>query len=356
MEYRLQLLQQKIQETQTEALLIHSGTNRRYISGFTGSSGAVVVLPQKAYFITDFRYLEQAKEQAPHFELVDGTSGLWQAVAQICQENRLESLNFEADYLSFSQHAALQEAVGNVTLDATSGWIEKFRYIKDANELALIRQAAFIADQAFEGILQVMRPGLSEREISLRLEMMMREMGATSSSFDMIVASGVRSALPHGVASEKILEKGDLVTLDFGALYEGYCSDLTRTVVLGKPNSQQKEIYDIVLEAGKRTISALRAGMTGKEADACARDYISEHGYGEAFGHSTGHGIGLEIHENPRLAKTSEEILEKDMVVTVEPGIYLPGFGGVRIEDDVRITENGCEVLTHSPKELISLD
>lgn len=355
MEYRLSLIQQKMKETDTEAFLVHHGINRRYLSGFTGTSGILFILPEQAFFLTDFRYLEQAKEQAPHFQLIDATNGWWDEVAKLCGKHRVKKLRFEADYLSFSQYTALQEALSNVALEPTTGWIEKLRQKKDANELALIRKAAEIADHAFEKILQVLRPGLTEREISLRLEMMMREMGASSSSFEMIVASGKRSALPHGVASEKLLKKGDLVTLDFGAIYEGYCSDLTRTVVLGKPSSQQKEIYDIVLEAGKRTIAALHAGMSGKQADAIARDYITEHGYGEAFGHSTGHGIGLEIHEHPRLSKNSEDILEPDMVVTVEPGIYLPEIGGVRIEDDVRITEHGCEVLTHSPKELISL-
>lgn len=356
MEKRVQAIRQKMRETDTEALMVHSAFNRRYLSGFTGTSGIVLLVKEKAYFITDFRYIEQATKQAPHFQIVDGTNGMWKAVASILQENHVRALRFEQDYLTFAEYRLLQDLLRDIDLLPTSGWVEELRATKDPDELALIQKAAEIADRTFEEVLKELRPGISERQVAMSLEMKMREMGATSSSFEIIVASGKRSALPHGVASEKILEKGDFITLDFGAFYKGYCSDITRTVVLGKPNSQQQEIYDIVLEAGKRTLSALRAGMRGKEADAIARDYITEHGYGDAFGHSTGHGIGLEIHENPRLSKTSDDLLAPDMVVTVEPGIYLPEFGGVRIEDDVRITENGCEILTHSPKELISLD
>lgn len=355
MSKRIRLLQEKLKEVGQEALLVTHPANRRYISGFTGSSGVVLITTEEAFLITDFRYQIQAKEQAPDCHVIIGD--LWQVVGEKCQELKLSSLAFEADYVTFSQYKRLESYLGDISLQPGDKWIESMRMIKDEEEIQLIRQAAQIADEAFEEILKEIRPGITEREIAFRLEVLMRERGATSSSFDMIVASGLRSALPHGTASDKALEKGDLLTLDFGAIYKGYVSDLTRTVVLGQPNEKQKEIYNIVLEACNRTIEALKPGLTGKDVDDIARDYIKSHGYGDYFGHSTGHGIGLEVHEDPHLSsRRGDCILQPGMVVTIEPGIYLPDLGGVRIEDDVLITESGYEVLTHSPKELIILD
>lgn len=355
MSIRIRRLQEKLKEASQEALLITHPANRRYISGFTGSSGIVLVTTEEAFIFTDFRYQIQAAEQAPACQVLIGD--MWQLVGEKCQELKLSSLAFEADYLTFSEYKRLEDHVGNILLKPGEKWVESLRMIKDEEELQLIRRAAQIADEAFDQILKEIRPGISEREIAFRLEVLMRERGASSSSFDMIVASGVRSALPHGTASDKLLEKGDLLTLDFGAYYKGYASDLTRTVVLGHPSEKQKEIYEIVLEACNRTIQALKPGMTGKEVDAIARDYIDSKGYGEYFGHSTGHGIGLEVHEDPHLSSRRGDLtLQPGMVVTIEPGIYLPDLGGVRIEDDVLITETGCEVLTHSDKNLIILD
>lgn len=230
--------------------------------------------------------------------------------------------------------------------------IEKLRMKKSPEELEVLKAAAKIADDAFEHICSYIKAGMTELEVSNELEFFMRSQGATSSSFDIIVASGLRSALPHGVASDKKIESGDLITLDFGALYNGYVSDITRTVAVGEPSDKLKEIYHVVLESQVLALEKIKPGMTGIEADAIARDYIKSKGYGEAFGHSTGHGIGLEVHEGPGLSFRSETILEPGMAVTVEPGIYLPGIGGVRIEDDILITETGNERLTHSSKEL----
>lgn len=357
MEGRIRRLQEVLKEAGQEALLITHPANRRYVSGFTGSAGVVLITANDAFLITDFRYTIQANEQSPACQVLIHQGDMWQQVGEKCQELKLKSLAFEPDHLTFAEYKRLEGHLGNISLTPGEKWVETLRMVKDEEELKLVRRAAQIADEAFENILSEIRPGVSEREIAFRLEVLMRERGASSSSFDMIVASGKRSALPHGTASEKVIEKGDLVTLDFGAVYEGYVSDLTRTVVLGKPSEKQKEIYDIVLEACNRTIQALKPGMTGKEADAIARDYISAKGYGEYFGHSTGHGIGLEVHEGPRLSGLNgDDILIPGMIVTVEPGIYLPDLGGVRIEDDVLITETGCEVLTHSSKELIIID
>ncbi len=236
-----------------------------------------------------------------------------------------------------------------------SGVIEKLRLIKTEAEIKILKVAADIADAAFKHILDFIRPGKTELEVSNELEFFMRRAGATSSSFSTIVASGHRSALPHGVASDKVIEAGDIVTMDYGAYYNGYVSDITRTVAVGEPDAKLKEIYDIVLNAQLRGMDGFKPGMTGREADALTRDYITEKGYGEYFGHSTGHGIGLEVHEGPSLSMKSDIILEPGMVVTCEPGIYIPGLGGVRIEDDTHITKDGNEALTHSTKELIIL-
>ncbi|MNI41830.1 putative peptidase [compost metagenome] len=228
--------------------------------------------------------------------------------------------------------------------------------IKDARELQIMQEAADLADLTFSYILTKLRPGVSEHEIALEIEMFIRQNGGTSTSFESIVASGERSALPHGKASERILQTNEFVKLDFGAYYKGYCSDITRTVVLGQPSDKHKEIYDIVLEAQLTCLDQLKPGMKGSEGDALTRDVITRYGYGDYFGHGTGHGLGMEVHESPRLSKTDDTILKPGMVVTVEPGIYLPGFGGVRIEDDVVLTDTGIKILTHSTKDLLIID
>ncbi|KPC77749.1 Xaa-Pro dipeptidase [Thermoactinomyces vulgaris] len=355
LEKRLSKLRQKLQERGIEALLISHPVNRRYLTGFTGSAGVVLITATEQLLLTDFRYVIQAQEQAPQMTLVQH-QGIYHTVGEQCRKLGIKALSFEQDHLTFAEFLQLKEAVGDIKLQPTSGIVKELRMVKDADELAVMREAARIADQAFSKILSDIKPGVRENEISFKLEFYMRELGATSSSFDMIVASGKRSALPHGVASDKVLELGDLVTLDFGAFYQGYASDITRTVMLGRPSEKQKEIYDIVLEACNRTIAALRPGMTGKEADAVARDYISAHGYGDFFGHSTGHGLGMEVHELPMLSSRGDMVLQPNMVVTVEPGIYLPEVGGVRIEDDVVITETGCEALNQSSKEWIVIE
>jgi Xaa-Pro aminopeptidase len=255
----------------------------------------------------------------------------------------------------FAEYAAWNGALKGIELVPVSGIVEQLRMIKDEAELAVMRDAAALADETFRHIAGFIRPGLRESEIALEMEIFMRAKGATSTSFETIVASGERSALPHGVASERIVSKDEFVKLDFGAYYKGYCSDLTRTLVVGKPTGKHREIYDIVLEAQLTALAGIKPGMTGSEADALARDVIARHGYGDRFGHGTGHGLGMEIHEAPRLSKTGDIVLQPGMTVTVEPGIYIPGFGGVRIEDDIVITENGNALLTSSPKELLVL-
>ncbi|MFK8793119.1 M24 family metallopeptidase [Planococcus plakortidis] len=348
---KLMKLREQMQKRELDSLLVTNPYNLRFITGFTGTAGLALITPNDAWFITDFRYTEQAGEQVKEFKVVQAQKGLIDEVARIAGEATVERLAFEQDYMTFATYSQYQEKL-TATLEPVSGVIEKLRMVKSPEELEVLKAAAKIADDAFEHICSYIKAGMTELEVSNELEFFMRSQGATSSSFDIIVASGLRSALPHGVASDKKIEQGDLITLDFGALYNGYVSDITRTVAVGEPSDKLKEIYQVVLDSQMLALEKIKPGMTGIEADAIARDYIKSKGYGEAFGHSTGHGIGLEVHEGPGLSFRSETVLEPGMAVTVEPGIYLPGIGGVRIEDDILITETGNERLTHSSKEL----
>lgn len=348
---KLTKLREQMQKQELDSLLVTNPYNLRFITGFTGTAGLALITPNDAWFITDFRYTEQAGEQVKEFKVVQAQKGLLDEVARIVQEAAVERLAFEQDYMTFATYSQYQDKL-SATLEPVSGLIEQLRMVKAPGEIDVLKAAAKIADDAFEHICTYIKPGMTELQVSNELEFFMRSQGATSSSFDIIVASGLRSALPHGVASDKKIEQGDLITLDFGALYQGYVSDITRTVAVGEPSDKLKEIYKIVLDSQVLALEKIKPGMTGIEADAIARDYIKSKGYGEAFGHSTGHGIGLEVHEGPGLSFRSETVLEPNMAVTVEPGIYLPGIGGVRIEDDILITETGNERLTHSSKEL----
>ncbi|MED3311934.1 Xaa-Pro dipeptidase [Bacillus thuringiensis] len=351
---KIERLRSAFGEAGIDGILLTNEHSRRYMANFTGTAGVVLISKDRAQFITDFRYVEQASKQAVGYEIVQHAGLIIDEVAKQVKELGIQKLGFEQDTLTYSSYSAHKEAI-DAEFIPTSGLVEKLRLIKTDSEIKILKEAAQIADAAFEHILSFIRPGVSEIEVSNELEFFMRKQGATSSSFDIIVASGLRSALPHGVASEKVIETGDFVTLDFGAYYKGYCSDITRTIAVGEPSDKLKEIYNIVLEAQLRGVNGIKAGLTGREADALTRDYITEKGYGEYFGHSTGHGIGLEIHEAPGLASRSDTVLEPGMAVTVEPGIYIPGIGGVRIEDDIIVTSEGNEVITKSPKELIIL-
>ncbi|WP_058303699.1 M24 family metallopeptidase [Gorillibacterium timonense] len=352
---RLQKLRKELEERKLDAILITNAFNRRYISGFTGSSGYVLVTADRAWFLTDFRYTEQAAQQAVGFEIIMHQPNVILSVKELLEGVHITKVAFEQDDLSYGTYQAYARDLGGIELVPVSGLVEKLRMYKDEAELDILQQAADLADKTFTHILGFLKPGVTEIDTALEMEFFMRKNGATSSSFDTIVASGVRSALPHGVASEKAIQTGDLVTMDFGALYKAYCSDITRTVGIGKVSPKHREIYDIVLEANLHTLANLKPGMTGKEGDALARSVIEKAGYGDRFGHGTGHSVGLEVHEQPRLSLYCDTVLEPGMVVTVEPGIYLPGFGGVRIEDDVVITETGIRVLTRSTKEFLEI-
>ncbi len=353
---RLERLRAELDARELDAVLIAKPENRAYLSGFTGSAGLLLISRDRAALITDFRYIEQATAQAPAFDVVKMESTNQAALARLVDEWGVSRLGFEGDFLTVDDHRNYQQAAAGCQWTSITGLVEGLRMIKDETEIELMRKAAAIADDAFAQILPLIKPGVLERDLATELEYRMKKLGAEGVAFETIVASGVRSSLPHGVASDKPLEQGDLVTFDFGALYQGYCSDMTRTVMVGEPTDKQREIYGIVLEAQKRGVAACRPGITGKELDAVCRSYIAEKGYGEYFGHGTGHGVGRFIHEGPRVSQRGGDVvLQPGMVVTVEPGIYLPGWGGVRIEDMLLITESGAESFTHSPKELLIL-
>lgn len=351
---RVNDIQQKMKSEGVEALLITSPYNLRYASNFTGSTGLSVITQSKAFFVTDFRYTEQAADQAVGFEIVKNTGPIYEEVKAIVEKENIKSLGFEKEFVTFSMYEQITSLL-TCELIPVSGLVESLREIKEDSEVETIQKAIKITEFAFEEILNFIKPGVSEIEVANKLDFLMREKGASGVSFDTIVASGKRSAMPHGVASDKKIENGDMITLDFGCYYKGYVSDMTRTFSLGDPGEELKKIHQIVLDANLKVTEVAKAGVTGKALDDIARDYIKEKGYGEAFGHSTGHGIGLEVHEGPGINFRNEKVLVSGNVITNEPGIYIPGLGGVRIEDDLLITENGNKNLMSVTKELIQL-
>lgn len=350
---RIEKLNSALEAKHLEAVVVLTDFNRRYLSGFTGTSGALIITKEHKLLITDFRYIEQATSQAPEFEIVKQSGALIDEVKAQLESLDVQNVGFEGHLVSYDTYLQLSKSY--ISLISISGLIEKIREVKDDSEIKLIQKASEIVDETYEYVLTVARAGMTEQQLKAKLESKLLELGAEGTSFDTIVASGHRGALPHGVASEKVINKGELITLDFGAYYKGYSSDITRTFAIGEPDPKLKEIYNIVLEANMKGIAAAKKGITGKQLDAVARDYIASKGYGDAFGHSLGHGIGLDVHEGPNLSKKSESKLEINNCVTIEPGIYLDGLGGVRIEDDILITENGCECFTKCSKNLIIL-
>lgn len=351
---RVDNLRKEMIKEDISSFLITSSYNLRYLTGFTGTTGVALITLDDAFFITDFRYTEQAEKQCIGYKVVQNFGPIFDVVADLVEEKELTTLAFEEATVSFKEYVQL-EMIMEADLIPVSGMIEELREIKDEDEVKIIEKACAIADKAFSHILTYIKPGMTEIQVANELDFYMRSLGASGVSFETIVASGLRSAMPHGVASAKVIEQGDFITIDFGCYYEGYVSDMTRTISLGEPSEKLKEIYQIVKEAQQKVLDVAKPGMTGAELDAVARDYITSKGYGEAFGHSTGHGIGLEIHEGPNVSKMAEKSFVAGNVITNEPGIYLPGIGGVRIEDDMLVTENGIKRLTHSEKELIIL-
>ncbi len=355
MKNRIKKVRDIINEAEYDSLLIDSDVNRFYLTNFTGSAGRVLFTPENEYFITDFRYTEQAANQTDGFKIVELNKDVVESINDILQRDGTEKLGFEAKTVNYYQYGKYDEKFKDIELISTEDLIKDVRMIKEENEIEMIKKAIEISDKAYEHILDFIEVGMTEKEVALELEIFQKKLGGSKNAFDFIVASGKRSSMPHGVASDKVINENELITLDFGTFYKGYCSDMTRTFVLGKANQKQKEIYNKVLEAQLAVIDKIKAGMSGVEADKIARDIIEDAGYGDNFGHGLGHGIGVEVHEGPNVSYKSEDDLKENSIVTDEPGIYIKDWGGVRIEDDLLITKDGCEVLNSSPKELIEV-
>lgn len=347
---RITRIRERLQAEGADVFLVSSAVNRRYLTGFTGSAGLVWISGTRQALLTDFRYVEQVKAECPDWELIQ-IENYNESLKKLIEDDGVKKIAFEKDYVTVKQIEEWREKLSPQFL-GVSGWAEELRMIKSEAEIENIKRAAKIADDAFAELVPKIRSGVTELDIALELEFLMRKRGASAMSFDPIVASGPRSALPHARPTDRVFSVGDFVVFDFGCVVNGYCSDMTRTIVIGEPEEQHLLIYDLVLKAQLTSLEAVGPGKTGAEIDAIARDIIGEMGYGEYFGHGLGHSLGLEVHESPRLSKTDQTVLQPGMLVTVEPGVYIPGFGGVRIEDLVLVTEGGHEVLSSTFKEL----
>lgn len=352
---RLIRLRKYLREQGLDGVVVSKLENLHYFSGFTGDDSMLVIGMNTAQLVTDFRYVEQAAEEAPDFQVKKQEKGLLKRVAEIINEDGLSKVGFEGGSLCYDWHRKIAGQLHDVDFSHSVS-LDSLRQIKSQEELACIRRAMAIGDEAFAYILTYIRPGISEMDVAAALENCMRQKGSLRPSFATIVASGKRGSLPHGTATEKLINVGEFVTMDYGAVYKGYHSDMTRTVCVGRADEKQRHVYSTVLKAQELGVSLVQPGASGKEVDEKVRRQIAEAGYGRYFGHGLGHSLGLEIHEEPRLSPSSTcEALAENMLVTVEPGIYIPDWGGVRIEDTVAVREGGCEILAHSPKELIEL-
>ncbi|KAB2334681.1 aminopeptidase P family protein [Cytobacillus depressus] len=343
-----------------DGMMIVHPWNRQYMSGFTGSNGVLLISETEAKLITDYRYFEQAKNQAKDYEVVlhTGHTGhkgkIFEEVVVQANEMNIKKLGFEQEHLSYGLFSR-NESLFAAELIPTHEVIESLRMIKTEDEIKKLRVAAEITDNAYLHILNVIRAGMSELDVAEELGAFIKKHGCSTTSFSPIVASGYRSSLPHGRASDKIIEKGDMITIDFGANYEGYWADISRVVSIGEPAPELKKLHEIVLTSFENCVAHLRPGLTDQEVDYFMRENIIKHGYNEQSGTGTGHGIGLEVHEAPLFSVLKDKVLEENMVITVEPGIYLKGLGGARVEDVILITKNSREVLTPSTKELVIL-
>ncbi len=351
MSERLTEFRKALAEKSIDAMLITDPVNRLYLSGFEGSSGVLLIGRDEAFLVTDFRYLEQAAAQAGHFSVRRWQDDLYKNLVPIINEAGWKKIGFEAKNVIFSAYQEMQEKLP-VELIPVEDAVEKKRMRKSEAEIEALRSGARVLDRAYEFILSFIKPGLPEKQLALELEIFLLRQGAQERSFQFIVASGERGAMPHGTASNRLMREGELVTIDYGAVFNSYATDMTRTLALGRIDQKQRDLYNLVLEAQQEAVKAVKPGMKASELDAVARNIIDQAGYANYFGHGLGHGIGLETHEQPVLNPRSVTVLEPGMTVTIEPGIYIKGWCGIRIEDMVAVTENGGEVLTKSPRDL----
>lgn len=355
MNNRLLRLVEALGQSALEGMLVSTPENRRYLSGFTGSAGYLLITKDRAILATDSRYTQQATDQAPDFRVIPAQSG-WDWLIESLQKSGISRLGFESEHLTVAEHHRLLDSIKQepsltgISLVATSGIVDGLRVVKDPEELTLLQRAIDASDSAMDAVCPTLREGMTEREVAWRMEQAMRNFGADSVSFNTIVASGPNGAMPHHRPTDRAIGPGEPIVIDMGAKIGGYCSDITRTVVIGEADETFRKVYDIVLGAQLTAISIVRPDLTGGEGDSLARSVIQEAGYGDNFGHRLGHGVGLAVHEAPRVGPNSADKLTAGTVFTVEPGIYIPGWGGVRIEDIVLLEDFGARPLSKARK------
>ncbi len=347
---RLAKVREVLPKQEIDALLVSQPENRRYLSGFTGSAGLLVITAERAMLATDSRYYEQVGREAPTFELVKVEVRIPELLSGLLADLGVKRLGFESQHLTVEQLKTYSKATEDTEWLPLENTVEKIRAVKDKEEIEAIRRSAALTDDAFAHLLKVIKPGMTELEAAWEIEVYMRTHGASKVAFDLIVAAGPNGAMPHAQPGDQAIQTGAPVVVDIGCVLDGYCSDMTRTFCLGAPNSRYLEVWNVVLQAQEAAEAMICAGTTGVAADAAARDVIVEAGYGDFFGHGLGHGVGLAVHEKPGASRLSEDTFEAGMSLTVEPGIYLPGEFGVRIEDLVIIGEDGIEILSNTPK------
>ncbi len=348
---RLARLRDRMAALELPAMLITQPLNRYYLSGFSGSAGTLFVSAERAILLTDSRYTERAAAEAPDFEIARLERDVASALPNVLAQAGVNRVGFESTHLTCAEYKTWAETIGEAALVPTQGLVEELRAVKEAGEIALIREAVAIADAAYAHLKRILRPGLTEKQVAWELETWMRTHGADGIAFDIIVASGPNGAMPHAMASDREIRAGEPIVVDMGARVRGYHSDLTRTLYLGDGDETFRRVYDVVQRAQQAAEAQLAPGVLGPDVDVMARSIIAEAGYGDNFGHGLGHGVGLAVHESPGLNQRTKDTLAPGHVVTVEPGIYLSGWGGVRIEDMVLITQDGAEILTQADKD-----
>jgi len=334
-----------------EGMLITRLNNIFYLSGFTGDAGLLYLTPKKAFFISDLRFEGMVEKEVKDSKIILTQKGYFQALKEVVSE---KIIGYE-ESISYGILKSLKTALKGIKLKSIKNFVEDLRIVKDEKEIKLLKQAAHIGDKALKNVLPIIKPGIKERDIAIELEYQMRKFGGDGISFTTIVASGIRGATPHARASNKRIKSGTFITMDFGTYYKRYASDMTRTVALGNAPQENLRIYNLVYTAQRMGVDAVKAGMSTKKLDSLVRDYLTKAGYGKYFTHSLGHGVGLDVHEQPFVSYKSDTILKENMVITIEPGLYIKGKAGVRIEDTVMVKKDGCVRLTLSPKKLIKI-
>lgn len=350
---RLRALRSQFVQARLDALLVTFPPHVRYLTGFSGSNGLCLITKTGQTFVSDGRYRVQAREEVQGFRILFATGSLLEVIARRHLLPPKASVGYDEQHATVAELKNLKKLFPRAHFVAASGMVDRLAAVKDEGELGLIRHAVKITDAVFMKVVEMLKPGMSELDIAAEISYLHRSHGAEGDAFEPIVASGTRGAMPHARASRKKIKMGELVTIDMGCRYGGYHSDLTRTLAVGKPNARARNMYQVVADAQRLALDAAASGIGGRTLDAIARSFIKKKGYGKYFSHSLGHGLGLQVHELPRLSQLSTDTLAAGNVVTVEPGVYIPGFGGVRIEDDVVIRERSAEVLNTAPKELI---